>query len=64
LPYVSIIADEKRYQPPPPEPPSLPGEGRTPAMTSRVIRKALGRDPEPPDADYERALRRIERGGV
>jgi hypothetical protein len=63
LPYVSIIASEPHYTAPPPPPPSLPGERRAPAMTAR-IRRARGRDPEPPSRDFERVLQRIERGGV
>src|SRR5262245_58165062 len=63
LPFVSAIADVAHYAAPQPPPPSLPGERRGPAMTDRAIRKALGRDPEPPDPAFEAVMRRIEREG-
>ncbi|HUL89097.1 MAG TPA: hypothetical protein VLU23_13085 [Pseudolabrys sp.] len=33
-------------------------------MTSRVIRKALGRDSEPASRAFKRVIRRIEREGA
>jgi hypothetical protein len=39
-------------------------EQRSRPMTERVIRHALGCDPEKPDPQFEAVLRRIEREGA
>jgi len=44
LPFVTCFSDDKHYTAPPKAPPAE----RAPPMTARVIRRALGRDPEPP----------------
>jgi hypothetical protein len=68
LPYISCIADAPRYLAPPSPLPQLSEferrEQRSRPMTERVIRRALGRDPEKPDPQFEAVLRRIEREGV
>jgi hypothetical protein len=69
LPFISCIADDRRYTAPPPEPELSDFEKReriTPRLTVQSIRSALGK-PEPVTDDqrrYEAALRRIEREGV
>jgi hypothetical protein len=70
LPYITCIAEDPRYTAPP-SPPQLSKfeqrEQRSRPMTGRVIRRALGRDPEPPMSQqdcYEAVMRRIEREGV
>jgi hypothetical protein len=67
VPYITCIADDPRYSPPPPEPQLSEfeqREQRSRPMTDRAIRKALGRDPEKFDPEFERVLRRIEREGA
>ena len=65
LPWVSIIADERHYQP---QAKPAPIE-RGPAMTDRVIRKALARDRKQAaqalnQLSFELTLRRIIREGA
>ena len=67
LPYIASIADDPHYAAAP-RPNVLPDE-RAPRMTSKLIRRALGRDRQQAAralnrVGFERTMRRVEREGV
>ena len=64
LPFVSCLADQPSYQPPPPVAP----RERAPRMTDAYVRRALGRDRQQAKraldrVGYEHIMRRIQRDG-
>jgi hypothetical protein len=69
LPFITAISDDPHYQPPPPAPKLYPAERREPAMTTKRIRRALGKDRAYSEAlhdriKYEATVNRILRGQV